>query len=93
MHKLLVEDRHDEARELAGLVERLPASKDKIRKQLAFWRDNQAELIPVMQATGTEEEEAAQRLLGPNGALGGLGIDGAPISADADARALLDPYP
>jgi hexosaminidase len=42
----------DAVRQFAGLVENLGANKEKIRKQLALWRDNQAELIPVMQRSG-----------------------------------------
>ena len=42
----------DAVRQFAGLVENLGANKEKIRKQLALWRDNQAGLIPVMQRSG-----------------------------------------
>ncbi|MGD0922568.1 MAG: family 20 glycosylhydrolase [Terriglobia bacterium] len=46
----------DVARQFAGLVENLGANKEKIRKQLALWRDNQAELIPVMQRSALLQE-------------------------------------
>jgi len=46
----------DAARQFAGLVQNLGANKEKIRKQLALWRDNQAELIPVMQRSALLQE-------------------------------------
>jgi hexosaminidase len=38
----------DATRKFAALVDHLDSNRDKIRKQLVIWRDNQAELIPLM---------------------------------------------
>ena len=48
----------DAAREFAAMVDHLSTNKDKIRKQLIIWRDNQAELIPVMQRSALLQEAA-----------------------------------
>jgi hexosaminidase len=46
----------DRAREFAALVANRSANKDAIRKQLTVWRDNQRELIPLMQSSGLLQE-------------------------------------
>jgi hexosaminidase len=46
----------DAAREFARLLDQVSANHAEIRKQLTLWRDNQAELIPVMQRSALLEE-------------------------------------
>jgi hexosaminidase len=44
------------AREFARLLDQASANYEEIRKQLTLWRDNQAELIPVMQRSALLQE-------------------------------------
>jgi hexosaminidase len=46
----------DAAREFARLLDQMSANHAEIRKQLTLWRDNQAELIPVMQRSALLQE-------------------------------------
>jgi hexosaminidase len=46
----------DAAREFARLLDQVSANHAEIRKQLTLWRDNQAELIPVMQRSALLQE-------------------------------------
>ena len=46
----------DAAREFSMLAANWSANKDKIQKQLTVWRDNQTELIPLMQSSGLLQE-------------------------------------
>jgi hexosaminidase len=46
----------DTAREFARLLDQVSANHAEIRKQLTLWRDNQAELIPVMQRSALLQE-------------------------------------
>ncbi len=46
----------DAAREFAASVEHLSANKEGIRRHLILWRDNRAELIPVMQRSALLQE-------------------------------------
>jgi hexosaminidase len=47
----------DAARDFAGLVANWSAHKDQIRKQLTAWRDNQTQLLPLMQSSGLLQED------------------------------------
>ena len=46
----------DTAREFARRLDQLSANQAEIRKQLTLWRDNQAELIPVMKRSALLQE-------------------------------------
>jgi hexosaminidase len=47
----------DEARHFAALVSNWSANREAIRKQLTAWRDNKAELLPLMQRSALLEED------------------------------------
>jgi hexosaminidase len=45
------------ARDFAALLGNWSANKDRIRKQLTVWRDNQTGLLPLMQSSGLLQED------------------------------------
>lgn len=47
----------DAARDFASLAANWSANKDQIRKQLTVWRNNQTDLIPLMQSSGVLQED------------------------------------
>ena len=48
----------DAARDFANLVANWSSNKDRIRKQLTLWRENQTDLMPLMQSSGLLQEDA-----------------------------------
>jgi hexosaminidase len=48
----------DRAREFARLAVKPSANKDEIRKQLTLWRDNKAQLVPLIERSALLEEAA-----------------------------------